>query len=98
MNPILLKQRISKWIEACQYLKSAEIKEQLDTDEWTAIEELSNLWNKNFTANGVKDDALAHIDTLKRCEDMHPNNLKIKEMSKALTGVAREILTKDEAT
>ena len=98
MNPILLKQRISKWIEACQYLKSAEIKEQLDTDEWTAIEELSNLWNKNFTANGVKDDALAHIDTLKRCEDMHPNNLKIKEMSKALTGVAREMLTKDEAT
>ena len=43
MNPILLKQRISKWIEACQLLKSAEIKEQLDTDEWTAIEELSNL-------------------------------------------------------
>lgn len=98
MNPILLKQRISKWIEACQYLKSAEIKEQLDTDEWTAIEELSNLWNKDFIANGVKDDALAHIDTLKRCEDMHPNNLKIKEMSKALTGVAREMLTKDEAT
>ncbi|MDD6777462.1 MAG: SH3 domain-containing protein [Bacteroidales bacterium] len=98
MNPILLKQRITKWIEACQFLKSAEIKEQLDTDEWTAIEELSNLWNKNFTANGVKDDALAHIDTLKRCEDMHPNNLKIKEMSKALTGVAREMMTKDEAT
>lgn len=98
MNPILLKQRISKWIEACQFLKSAEIKEQLDTDEWTAIEELSNLWNKNFTANGVKEDALAHIETLKRCEDMHPNNLKIKEMSKALTGVAREMMTKDEAT
>ena len=98
MNPILLKQRVSKWIDACQYLKSAEIKEQLSAQEWTAVEELSNLWNKNFTANGVKDDALAHIDTLKQCEDMHPNNLKIKEQSKALTGVAREMLTKDEAT
>lgn len=98
MNPILLKQRVGKWIEACQYLKSAEIKEQLSAQEWTAVEELSNLWNKNFTANGVKEDAIAHIDTLKQCEDMHPNNLKIKEQSKALTGVAREMLTKDEAT
>lgn len=98
MDPILLKQKVTKWVEACQFLKSADIKEQLDPAEWTAVDELSNLWNKNFEGNSVKDSAQEYISVLKQCENLHPNNLKIKEYSKQLTGVARDMLTKDAAT
>ncbi len=98
MDPILLKQKVTKWIEACQFLKSADIKDQLDPAEWTSVDELSNLWNKNFEANSVKDHAQEYISVLKQCENLHPNNLKIKEYSKQLTGVARDMLTKDAAT
>lgn len=98
MDPILLKQKVTKWVEACQFLKSADIKEQLDPAEWTAVDELSNLWDKNFDGDSVKEMAQEYISVLKQCENLHPNNLKIKEYSKQLTGVARDMLAKDAAT
>ena len=34
MDQIILNRNAEKWIEACQFLKSAEIKPQLDASEW----------------------------------------------------------------
>lgn len=48
MDQIILNRNAEKWIEACQFLKSAEIKPQLDASEWTAVEGLSELWSKPY--------------------------------------------------
>lgn len=98
MDQIILNRNVKNWVEACQFLKSAEIKDQLDQEEWTAIEGLSNLWNKRYVQDEVEDTAREFIDILKKCENFHPNNLDIKTYSKQLTGVARDMFTNDEAT
>ena len=98
MHEIILNPNVKNWVEACQFLKSAEIKDQLDQEEWTAIEGLSNLWNKRYVQDEVEDTAREFIDILKKCENFHPNNLDIKTYSKQLTGLARYMFTNDEAT
>ena len=85
MDQIILNRNVKNWVEACQFLKSAEIKDQLDQEEWTAIEGLSNLWNKRYVQDEVEDTAREFIDILKKCENFHPNNLDIKTYSKQLT-------------
>lgn len=44
MDQIILNRNVKNWVEACQFLKSAEIKDQLDQEEWTAIEGLSSVY------------------------------------------------------
>ena len=78
MDQIILNRNVKNWVEACQFLKSAEIKEQLDQEEWTAIEGLSNLWNKRYVQDEVEETARELIDILKKCENFHPNNLILK--------------------
>ena len=65
MDQIILNRNVKNWVEACQFLKSAEIKEQLDQEEWTAIEGLSNLWNKRYVQDEVEETARGLIDILK---------------------------------
>ena len=80
MDQIILNRNVKNWVEACQFLKSAEIKDQLDQEEWTAIEGLSNLWNKRYVQDEVEDTAREFIDILKKCENFHPNNLDIPQI------------------
>ena len=67
MDQIILNRNAEKWIEACQFLKSAEIKPQLDASEWTAVEGLSELWSKPYERGRVKENAEDLISILKTC-------------------------------
>lgn len=78
MDETILNINVKKWTESIQFLKSQEIKQQLDPAEWTAVDELSNLWNKDFDRDDVKVTAAELVADLKRCENQHPNNLDIK--------------------
>lgn len=98
MDETILNINVKKWTESIQFLKSQEIKQQLDPAEWTAVDELSNLWNKDFDRDDVKATAAELVADLKRCENQHPNNLDIKKYSKQLTAVVREMLMKDRPT
>ena len=98
MDETILNINVKKWTESIQFLKSQEIKQQLDPAEWTAVDELSNLWNKDFDRDDVKVTAAELVADLKRCENQHPNNLDIKKYSKQLTAVVREMLMKDRPT
>ena len=57
MDETILNINVKKWTESIQFLKSQEIKQQLDPAEWTAVDELSNLWNKDFDRDDVKATA-----------------------------------------
>lgn len=98
MDQIILNRNAEKWIEACQFLKSAEIKPQLDASEWTAVEGLSELWSKPYERGRVKENAEDLISILKECENLHTNNLDIKTYSKQLSGVARDMFLTDKQT
>ena len=52
MDQIILNRNAEKWIEACQFLKSAEIKPQLDASEWTAVEGLMKTTHFDCEVNG----------------------------------------------
>ena len=44
MDKYILQLKVKKWAEACQFLKSEDVKNAMDPEEWSAIEILSKKW------------------------------------------------------
>jgi hypothetical protein len=96
MDPILLKINIDKWFESCRRLK--EFKDDLDNEEWTAIEFLTDFWRVHslIDENSVKE-CNDMIDVLKQHDKYHANHREIITCSKDFRNIAKTMFTEDNA-
>lgn len=94
MNPIILKQNVGKWLNACRFLKSQF--ENLEVNEQSAVDLLSDFWRSNYSSSLVQE-CNDSIEVLKGSHKFHINNKEIIERSKDMCAVASSML-KDQAT
>lgn len=96
-NDALMMINIEKWSKAIQFLRSEEITPLLDTQEFTAIEQLSDMWRRPSYKPEMKQEAAELIKVLVDSHKLHSSNRTIIEQSKNLCGVARKVYDNKEA-
>ena len=98
MDKYILQLKVKKWAEACQFLKSEDVKNAMDPEEWSAIEILSKKWQTASFSQLMADECKEMIDVLIACDKLHGNNRKIITWSKEFRGIARMMYTTDAET
>ena len=98
MDKYILQLKVKKWAEACQFLKSEDVKNAMDPEEWSAIEILSRKWQTASYSQLMADECGEMIDVLIACDKLHGNNRKIITWSKEFRGIARMMYTTDAET
>lgn len=94
---IIMLRMVEKWTKAYQYLKSAEIVDQLDSAEFTAIEQLRDMWRRPLFSDSLKEEAEGYIEVLGDSHKLHPSNREIIEHIKSIIGVARKVYGSEAA-
>lgn len=96
MNEIMMNQKVSKWNEACRFLKGNQ--SELSVEEWTAIELLADFWRERSFDEDTAAECEGLIATLSACDKLHISNLDIIKWSKEFRGIAKAMYTKDKET
>lgn len=91
VDPTIINMTVDKWIKAYQFLTRAEIVELLDSAEFTAIEQLREMWRRPQFSDFLKEEAEGYIEVLGNSHKLHPSNREIIEYIKDIIGVARKI-------
>lgn len=98
MDKYILQLKVKKWAEACQFLKSEDVKNAMDPEEWSAIEILSKKWQATSYSQLMVDECNEMIEVLIACDKLHSNNRNIITWSKEFRGIARMMYTTDAET
>ena len=98
MDKYILQLKVKKWAEACQFLKSEDVKNAMDPEEWSAIEILSKKWQTTSYSQLMVDECNEMIEVLIACDKLHSNNRNIITWSKEFRGIARMMYTTDAET
>ena len=96
MNEIMMNQKVSKWNEACRFLKGKQ--SELSVEEWTAVELLADFWRERSFDEDSVAECEGLIATLSACDKLHIANLDIITWSKEFRGIAKAMYTKDKET
>lgn len=96
MNEIMMNQKVSKWNEACRFLKGKQ--SELSVEEWTAVELLADFWRERSFDEDTVAECEDLIATLSACDKLHIANLDIITWSKEFRGIAKAMYTKDKET
>ena len=96
MDQLLVDINVGKWLAASRYLKSHQ--DDLGTDEWTAVEQLSDFWKSRPFNTSLVEEAEALISVLVSSDKLHSNNREIINKSKDFRGVASDMYTRDAGT
>lgn len=96
MDQLLVDINVGKWLAASRYLKSHQ--DDLGTDEWTAVEQLSDFWKSRPFNTSLVEEAEALISVLVSSDKLHSNNREIINKSKDFRGVASDMYTRDAVT
>ena len=62
MDKYILQLKVKKWAEACQFLKSEDVKNAMDPEEWSAIEILSKKWQTTSYSQLMVDECNEMIE------------------------------------
>lgn len=95
-NEAMMMINVEKWSKAIQYLRSEEITPLLDVNEFTAIEQLADMWRRPSYQPTMKEEAAEMIKVLVDSHKLHSSNREIIEKSKSLCGVARKVYDNKE--
>ncbi|MDE7407054.1 MAG: hypothetical protein K2M76_01430, partial [Muribaculaceae bacterium] len=96
IDPIILRQKVSKWYEALRYLK--ENQSHLSPQELTAIEDLQDKWRNGSFDDDMVEEATDMVQILIDSTKYHGNNREIIRWSKEFVGIARDMYTRDAET
>lgn len=93
----LMRINVEKWSKAIQYLRSEDITPLLESEEFTAIEILGDMWRKPAYNPEMKRETEELTKILIDSHKLHASNREIIEHSKNLCGVARKVYISQEA-